>query len=235
MKTLVILSGGMDSTALLWKRKELGDELLAVSFLYGQRHRREIAMAAEQCRLADCGHIVTEIAGLFPQDESALTGGGDIPHGHYADENMKKTVVPARNLIMIAMGAQIAISNGCDGLAVGVHSGDHEIYPDCRPDFIRPMMDAIKSCDYHPLTLLAPFLHSDKERILKTTSHLGIDWGKTHTCYEGGEIGCGRCGSCVERREAFLNAGMTDPLTYSDDAYEFQEDSNGRYKVQIPN
>jgi 7-cyano-7-deazaguanine synthase len=143
-----------------------------------------------------------------------LQRGGEIPEGHYADENMKRTVVPFRNGIMLAIAGGFAESVGAEGLVIAAHGGDHAIYPDCREDFMRAMGDALRLGTYAGIRLLRPFIAMNKGEIAATGARLGVDLGQTWSCYKGGAIHCGKCGTCVERREAFLQAGLADPTTY---------------------
>lgn len=216
MKTLVLLSGGMDSvTAFHWARAE-HEVVGAVSFDYGAKHNhREIPLAAWHCAETGVHHDVIEldfVNRLFASD--LLKSGGEVPEGHYADENMKKTVVPFRNGIMLAIACGIAESREAEGLVIAAHSGDHAIYPDCREPFMQGMAAAMREGTYAKIELLRPFIHLDKAGIAKLGASLGVDYGKTWSCYKGGELHCGKCGTCVERIEAFQLAGIDDPTVY---------------------
>ncbi len=216
MKVVVLCSGGMDSvTALHWARRE-HDVRAAVSFDYGAKHNaREIPFAAAHARALGVPHQVVPlgfIGDLFTSD--LLKSGGDIPEGHYADENMKRTVVPFRNGIMLAVAGGLAESVGAEGLVIAAHGGDHAIYPDCREDFMRAMGDALRLGTYAGIALLRPFIAMDKGQIAAAGARLGVDFAQTWSCYKGGAIHCGKCGTCVERREAFLKAGVVDPTAY---------------------
>lgn len=149
---------------------------------------------------------------LFTSD--LLQSGGDIPEGHYADENMKRTVVPFRNGIMLSIACGLAESRGAEAVIIAAHSGDHAIYPDCREPFMQAMADAMRHGTYAGVTLLRPFIACDKAEIVRRGTALGVDFAHTWSCYKGGDIHCGRCGTCVERREAFLHAGTADPTAY---------------------
>ncbi len=216
MKVVVLCSGGMDSvTALHWARWR--HEVRAVlSFDYGSKHNhREIPFAAEHAEKLGLAHQTIElgfIGQLFASD--LLKSGGDIPEGHYADANMQRTVVPFRNGVMLSIAAGFAESAGAEGLVVAAHTGDHAIYPDCRKDFMNAMGDAIRLGTYAGLRLLRPFIALDKAGIAAEGARLGVDFARTWSCYKGGEFHCGRCGTCVERREAFQRAGMKDPTVY---------------------
>lgn len=216
MKVVVLCSGGMDSvTALHWARAR--HEVCAVlSFDYGAKHNhREIPFAAEHARSVGAPHRVIPldfIGRLFASD--LLKSGGDIPEGHYADENMKRTVVPFRNGIMLAAAAGFAESTGAAALVIAAHTGDHTIYPDCREDFMRAMGDAMQLGTYAGIQLLRPFVALTKGQIAAEGARLGVDFGRTWSCYKGGAVHCGKCGTCVERREALLQTGVPDPTVY---------------------
>jgi 7-cyano-7-deazaguanine synthase len=217
MNVVVLCSGGMDSvTALHWARRQ-HDVRAAVSFDYGAKHNhREIPFAAEHAAQIGTRHeIITLdfVNRLFASD--LLKSGGDIPEGHYEAENMKQTVVPFRNGIMLAIAGGFAESVGAEGLVIAAHGGDHAIYPDCREDFMRAMSDALRLGTYAELKLLRPFIALNKGQIAIEGAKLGVDFSRTWSCYKGGDIHCGKCGTCVERREAFAQAGMVDPTIYA--------------------
>lgn len=203
MKTKLIYSGGMDSTVLLYTLIERGHDVSCVSFYYGQRHNRELQCATSICNDLGINH---QIVTLPQMRGSSLVGDGDIPHGHYAEESMKQTVVSNRNMIFIAHAISLAITDGCDSVAYGCHAGDHAIYPDCRPDFVEVMRQAALYCDWTGVMLLTPFLLIDKTEIAREAKRLKVPLNKTWTCYEGKDEPCGKCGSCVERNEAITNA-----------------------------
>jgi 7-cyano-7-deazaguanine synthase len=216
MCTVLIFSGGIDSTVLLQDLHAQGDEVLALSVDYGQRHRveldhaRRIAEALRvEWRLADLSAIAPLLAG-----SSQTSGDVPVPHGHYAEESMKQTVVPNRNMIMLAVAAGWAISRRADRIAYAAHTGDHTIYPDCRPEFARAMDHALGLADWHRVTLHCPYLTLTKSQIVARGAQLGVDFAATWSCYEGGSLHCGRCGTCYERREAFQLAGVPDPTRY---------------------
>ncbi len=217
MKTVAIYSGGLDSTVLLHQLLANGDEVLALSIDYGQRHRVELDYArrvAERLKipwqLADLRGITHLIGG------SSLTSSDvAVPHGHYAEETMKVTVVPNRNMIMLAVAGGWAIANKADRLAYGAHTGDHAIYPDCRPEFIDAARTTLRLADWHPVELFTPFVGLSKGEIVQRGAELGVDFAATWSCYEGGTIHCGACGTCFERREAFEQAGVADPTEYA--------------------
>jgi 7-cyano-7-deazaguanine synthase len=200
MKTVLALSGGMDSGTLLFDLHQQGDELHAVTFDYGQRHNREIESSQKLCDHLQVSHQIIQLHQVF--DGSALTGQGEIPHGHYAEESMKSTVVPNRNMVMISIAASIALQRNCDRVAYCCHAGDHAIYPDCRPEFVGRMHEALQICDWSPVALHAPYVDMTKRDIAQRAKQLNVPLDMTWTCYEGGELPCGKCGSCVERAEA---------------------------------
>lgn len=216
MNVVVLCSGGLDSvTALHWARRE--HRVAAVlSFDYGAKHNhREIPFAAEQARACGARHevIALDFVGrLFASD--LLVSGGEIPEGHYAAENMKQTVVPFRNAIFLSIACGFAESAGAEGLVIAAHGGDHAIYPDCREDFMRAMADAMRLGTYAGVQLLRPFIAWTKGQIVAEGARLGVDYARTWSCYKGGAVHCGKCGTCVERREAFLQAGLADPTVY---------------------
>jgi 7-cyano-7-deazaguanine synthase len=218
MKVVVLCSGGMDSvTALHWARKH-HDVRAALSFNYGAKHNgREIPFAAEQARQAGVRHTVIPLGFIGEHFKSdLLASGGEIPEGHYADENMRRTVVPFRNGIMLAVAGGLAESCAAEGLVIAAHGGDHAIYPDCREDFMRGMGDALRLGTYAGIELLRPFIGWTKARIVAEGTALGVDFTRTWSCYKGGAVHCGKCGTCVERREAFQQAGVPDPTVYAE-------------------
>lgn len=212
---LIIISGGMDSVTLLYEHKdEIG---MALSFAYGSNHSvRELECADYHCRKLGIPHKVVNLD--FMKDfGSALTSGADkIPEGHYAAENMKSTVVPFRNGIMLAVAAGYAEANNLTTLMLASHFGDHAIYPDCRESFSKAISEAIRLGTYAGITVEAPYSKITKDEIAKRGALLGVDYSKTWSCYKGGEKHCGKCGTCVERKEAFALAGLNDPTEYLD-------------------
>jgi 7-cyano-7-deazaguanine synthase len=212
-KAILILSGGMDSTTLLAHALADGYDVHALSFDYGQRHSRELFAASQ---VADHYHIRHDIITL--PIEQHLKGSSQtdksvpVPHGHYAAENMKATVVPNRNMILLSIAIGVAVSEGADTVFYGAHSGDHAIYPDCRPEFVERMDKVAEIANYDAVKVIAPFIGMDKGDIAKRGVELGVPFEYTWTCYEGGEKPCGLCGACQERAEAFAKAGVKDPL-----------------------
>jgi 7-cyano-7-deazaguanine synthase len=217
MKVVVLCSGGMDSvTALHWARRH-HEIVTALSFDYGSKHNpREIPCAAEQARSLGVPHAVVALEFINRLFTSALLqSGGPVPDGHYEDATMQQTVVPFRNAIMLSIAAGLCESRGAAGLVIAAHGGDHAIYPDCREAFLRAMDEAMRQGTYAGVTLLRPFIDLNKAQIAAEGTRLGVDYARTWSCYKGGEIHCGRCGTCVERREAFLLAGLPDPTVYA--------------------
>jgi 7-cyano-7-deazaguanine synthase len=217
MKVVVLCSGGMDSvTALYWARREHA-VAAALSFDYGSKHNgREIPLAAEHAARLGVRHETVELPFVGRLFASALlTSGEAIPEGHYEAENMRQTVVPFRNAIMLSIAAGLAESREAEGLVIAAHTGDHTIYPDCREEFMQAMAEAMRHGTYAGIQLLRPFIDLTKGQIAAEGARLGVDFARTWSCYKGGEIHCGKCGTCVERREAFLEAGIPDPTIYA--------------------
>lgn len=212
--SVIVVSGGMDSITLLYDKK---DEIaLAVTFDYGSNHNaKEIAWAEVHCERLNIKHIVIKLDFMHRYFTSSLLEGGDaIPEGHYADENMKSTVVPFRNGIMLSIAAGIAESNGLKKILIANHGGDHTIYPDCRPEFIKAMNEAIINGTYEDVSIDAPYTNITKADIAAIGKRLGIDYSETWSCYKGGEKHCGKCGTCIERKEALALAGIDDRTEY---------------------
>lgn len=217
-KVVGLVSGGMDSVVALYHAVETYTLVGAVSFDYGSKHNhREIPFAAWHCRNLGIPHetIGLEFVNrLFKSD--LLQAGGEIPEGHYQELSMKQTVVPFRNGIMLSIAAGYAESLEADALVIAAHSGDHAIYPDCREEFMSSMADAIRLGTYAGIELLRPFIAMTKAEIAARGAELGVDFSRTWSCYKGGATHCGKCGTCVERREAFIVAGVTDPTVYEE-------------------
>lgn len=220
MKVLTLLSGGMDSVAALYVVAGEHEVVGTLSFDYGSKHNaKEIPMAAWHAAQLGVPHDVITLGfvnQLFTSD--LLQSGGDIPDGHYADENMKRTVVPFRNGIMLSIACGLAESRGAEALVIAAHSGDHAIYPDCREPFMQAMADAMRHGTYVGIQLMRPFIDCDKTEIARRGAALGVDFSRTWSCYKGGDIHCGTCGTCVERREAFIDSGVPDPTRYESTA-----------------
>lgn len=213
MKTILVYSGGMDSTTLLYKLLKDGNEVKCLSFNYGQRHAIELEQAKKTCAKLGIEHKIIDMS--FMKDiasNSALTGNTEVPHGHYEDETMKLTVVPNRNMIMASIAIAWAVNCDYHEVALGVHAGDHAIYPDCRPEFIYALSSIAQIANFTRINIYTPFLLIDKGDIAVIGKELGVDYSLTHTCYEGKEIPCGLCGACQERKMAFEKAQLSDPL-----------------------
>ena len=217
MRACVLLSGGMDSVTLLHEAARRHELVACLTFDYGSKHNAcEIPFARlHAARLGVPHHVVALdfMDRLFASD--LLRSGGRIPDGHYAEDTMKRTVVPFRNGILLAIAAGYAESHGAEMLMIAAHSGDHAIYPDCREEFLGAMATAVREGTYARLEIERPFVHWDKAGIARLGAGLGVDFRETWSCYKGGELHCGTCGTCVERREAFLLAGIEDPTSYA--------------------
>lgn len=220
-KAIVILSGGMDSTTLLYEivktsyKINIYDDVHVLSFDYGQKHKKELECAKATCKKLGLKHKILNLNVLNEVAPSALTRDDfEVPEGHYEAENMKQTVVPNRNMIMLSIAAAYAMSHKADKLFYGAHAGDHAIYPDCRKEFIDKMKDVISVADWHKVELEAPYWNIDKGDIAIKGKELGVDYSLTWTCYRGKNKACGKCGACQERLEAFEKAGIKDPITY---------------------
>lgn len=217
---VVIFSGGMDSFTLLHEtlRSPLFGPVTAFTVDYGQRHRREIRAAEAVCAQLHVPHRIVDASFLRSiLSGSALTDDIDVPEGHYEDASMTLTVVPNRNMILIALAAGFAMSlhpTTMSAVIYGAHTGDHAVYPDCRREFVAAMTRPLLYANYHPVELHAPYLNLTKTQILKRGLDIGLHYGDTWTCYKGGEPACGKCGSCTERLEAFEHNGVPDPLQY---------------------
>lgn len=214
--SVIVLSGGMDSVTLLHSEKER--IALAVTFDYGSNHNaREIECARRQAARLGIEHIVIPLAFMGQYfTSSLLSGADDIPEGNYDDENMRSTVVPFRNGIMLSVACGLAESRGLRHVLIANHGGDHAIYPDCRPGFVEAMGRAMEEGTYDGVSILAPFTDISKAEIARIGARLGVEYADTYSCYKGGERHCGRCGTCTERREAFRLAGIPDPTIYED-------------------
>ena len=215
-RVIVLLSGGMDSVTAFYDALGTYDVVAALSFDYGAKHNhKEIPLARAHCKQAGVPHQVIKldfVNQLFQSD--LLKSGAEIPEGHYEAENMVRTVVPFRNGIMLSIAAGYAESMKAEGLVIAAHAGDHAIYPDCREEFMAPMAAAIRYGTYASINLIRPFIEMNKAGIAAHGKRLGVDYSMTWSCYKGGDIHCGKCGTCVERREAFIDAGVEDPTDY---------------------
>lgn len=212
--SVIVVSGGMDSVTLLYEKK---DEIaLGISFDYGSNHNHnELPLAALHCQRLGIEHVVVPLGFMHQYFKSSLLESGDsIPDGSYDEENMKSTVVPFRNGVMLAVAAGIAESNGLTKVLIANHGGDHTIYPDCRPEFIAAMDTAVEAGTFARVRVVAPYTNISKADIARRGRVLGIDYAETWSCYKGGHVHCGTCGTCVERKEALHEAGIEDNTTY---------------------
>ena len=212
--SIAVISGGMDSTTMLHEYKDL--IALAVTFDYGSNHNaREIECAINNCEMLGIEHLVIPLDFMGKYFKSSLLSGADeIPEGHYADENMKSTVVPFRNGIMLSIACGLAESRGLRYVMLANHGGDHAIYPDCRKGFIDAMSDAMAEGTYDHVAIFAPYTSITKGDIAKRGKAIGMDYSLTYSCYKGREKHCGKCGTCIERKEALAEAGITAPPEY---------------------
>jgi 7-cyano-7-deazaguanine synthase len=219
MKALAVVSGGLDSVTLAYLLALEGQLGGLLSFDYGQRHKKELRFAALAAQRLKVPYALIDLTSLTSHLKgSALTDEVAVPDGHYAAESMKQTIVPNRNAIMLAVAFGVAPAQGFDAVATAIHAGDHFIYPDCRPDFVDlfERMEQKALDGMWNIKLLTPFIAISKSGIARRAAELGVPIADTWSCYKGGEIHCGRCGTCVERREAFALAGVDDPTVYVD-------------------
>lgn len=216
---VAIVSGGMDSVALAYDLASQHYDLHLVTFDYGQRHRKEIGYAVRCAGQLGARHTVVDLTSMAPLLKgSALTDDIEVPEGHYAAPNMAATVVPNRNAVMLAIAYAGAVAEGAAIVAAGMHAGDHPIYPDCRPEFIKAFasMEVVATEGHAPpnLELYTPWLNVTKGDIVKRGEGLGVPWAETWSCYKGLDLHCGECGTCYERKEAFEEAVVADPTEY---------------------
>lgn len=214
-KVVVIYSGGMDSFTVLNRALKDGKQVYALSFDYGQKHVKELDCAASVCESLGIEHKIIDISAINQLlAGSSLTDDIDIPEGHYEEESMKSTVVPNRNMILLSLAVGYAVSVKAQQVYYGAHSGDHAIYPDCRPEFVMKMNDVCQIANYEPVEIFSPYLTVSKIDILTDGLKMGLDYSNTWTCYNGREKACGKCGACQERIEAFEKNNAVDPLPY---------------------
>lgn len=216
MKVVVLVSGGLDSVTALYEAAESHEVVAGLSFRYGAKHHdSELPLAAWHCEKLGVAHRVIELPFVGELFSSALLeGGAPIPDGHYEEATMKATVVPFRNGIMLSIAAGFAESRGAEALVIAAHAGDHAIYPDCREAFMNAMGEAVRMGTYAGIELQRPFITKTKADLVRRGHELGVDFARTWSCYKGHAIHCGQCGTCTERREAFLVAGLPDPTPY---------------------
>jgi 7-cyano-7-deazaguanine synthase len=217
-KAIVIFSGGLDSTTLLYHLRDSGCEVKALSVNYAQRHReQELAAAATVCRRLGIDQKVLDLTSLvaFFGQNSLTDSSVDVPEGPYSQITIPLTTVPNRNMILLSVGIAWAASLGFGAVAFGAHSGPRTNYPDCSPAFAAAMDSAARECDERKICVLAPFVTWDKGDIVRRGAELGVPFELTWSCYKGGERHCGRCGTCLDRKVAFEKAGLTDPVAYA--------------------
>ncbi|WP_159945464.1 7-cyano-7-deazaguanine synthase QueC [Nocardiopsis sp. FR26] len=218
---VVVASGGLDSTTLAHLLHRRGSPLTLLAVDYGQRHRVELDFAKRTADRLNAGFERVDLLGLGRLlTGSALTDRAvDVPDGHYTDERMASTVVPNRNALILDMAVGLAVSRGASAVAFGAHTGDHPIYSDCRPEFVESFTCTSRIANEGSLDsrfqVLAPFLAMTKAQIVSVGAELGVPFEETWSCYRGQVVHCGRCGTCVERREAFSLAGVQDPTAYA--------------------
>lgn len=214
---VVVYSGGMDSYTVLHKALQSHAQIAAVSFNYGQRHSKELDVAASVCSTLGIEHKVVDVTSINQLlAGSALTSDIDVPEGHYEEPSMQQTVVPNRNMILLSLAVGYAVSIGAEKVYYGAHSGDHAIYPDCRPEFVEKMNAVCQIANYQAVEIATPYLYESKTAILTDGLAMGLDYSNTWTCYNGRERACGKCGACQERLEAFRDNNAVDPLNYED-------------------
>ncbi len=214
-KAVVIFSGGMDSFTLLNKVIKEGFEVYALTFDYGQKQVKEVHIAKTVCEGLSVPHKVLDISAINQlMQSSSLIGNDNVPEGHYESEQMKSTVVPNRNMILLSLAIAYAVDIKAGKVYYGAHSGDHAIYPDCRPEFVHKMNDVAGIANYEHVSIETPYLNATKGEILKDGINMGLSYENTWTCYNGREKACGKCGACVERLEAFADNNATDPVEY---------------------
>ena len=216
MKAVVLFSGGLDSTVLVQQLIHDQASVRLLSINYGQRHKKELSHSSRIATSMNLPHRILDLPDLAELlSGSSLTDSSvELPEGHYAEESMKSTVVPNRNMILLAMAAGYALSIDFDTVAYAAHAGDHTIYPDCRPVFADAMQNALQLADWKDLRLHRPFVNLTKAELVRIGAKLGAPLHLTWSCYAGEESHCGECGTCVERKEAFEVAKITDPTEY---------------------
>lgn len=215
-RDLVLLSGGLDSSTLLARSHKDGTAAVALSVNYGQRHRRELDAASQIAAFYGVEHIVLDLTswGALLSGSALTDPAVSVPHGHYADESMRSTIVPNRNATLLMAAAGVAISRGCTHVLTAVHAGDHPIYPDCRPDFVQAANYAVELGTDGAVAIEAPFATISKTDIATLARDIEVPIHLTWSCYEGGARHCGQCGTCTERREALTEAGVNDFTSY---------------------
>lgn len=220
MKIVVIYSGGLDSTVLLHHLINEGHQVHALSINYGQRHRCELKSASTIAQTLAVPHELADLSGIQHLLAGSSLTSPEIPvaEGHYTESSMKSTIVPNRNMLFLALATSYALSINASAVAYAAHNGDHAIYPDCRSEFADAMQTAIQLADWNTIELMRPFVDWSKADIVQRGYQLNTPLERTWSCYNGGHVHCGRCGTCIERREAFDLCGIKDPTLYANDA-----------------
>ena len=238
-KITTIVSGGMDSVTLLFYAlsRTAKENIQVLSFNYGQKHKKELEFAKALCSELGVSHKVVDLTSVQDMLHSTLTSEDAVPHGHYAEENMRATVVPNRNAIMLSLAYGAGISFGSQYLLYGAHTGDHFIYPDCRPEFVEALDKAfaLGNKGFGDLQIVAPFGRISKSEILTVGLEMNVPYDRTWSCYEGQERPCGQCGTCTERTEAFLDNNAKDPLMTEEEwvkAVEHHAKATAEYKAK---
>ena len=218
-RTVVIFSGGLDSTTLLYHLKVTGHDVAALAINYGQRHSRELLCAKKICQTIGVELTMLDLSGLAQifGSNSLSNSSVAVPEGEYEENSMQQTTVPNRNMILLSIATGWAISNDYQAVAFGAHSGEYTPYPYCRPEFAAAMNDAAQLCDWEPVRILAPFVMWTKSDIVRRGAELAVPFQLTWSCYVGGEKHCGRCGTCLDRKTAFEKSGIGDPTDYETD------------------
>jgi 7-cyano-7-deazaguanine synthase len=216
MKAVILFSGGLDSTVLAQQLVQEKADVRLLSIHYGQRHHKELQHSTRIAQLLGLPHQILDFSSLGKLlSGSSLTDDTvSLPEGHYAEESMKSTVVPNRNMILLSLAGGHALSIGFDTIAYAAHAGDHTIYPDCRPEFANAMETVLNLADWAPLRLHRPFVNLKKQDLVKLGHKMGAPLNETWSCYAGRDLHCGKCGTCVERKEAFSLANIPDPTKY---------------------
>ena len=231
--TILIYSGGMDSTVLLYKLLNDNYTVRCLSIDYGQKHKRELNYAKSLCEQVSVEHKIIDLTSVTEllSNSSLINPEQAIPQGHYEKESMKATVVPNRNMILLSLATAWAINCKASSVSYAAHAGDHTIYPDCRESFANGMNEVMQLCDWHSVKLNRPFVDMTKAEICKLGALLQVPYEKTWSCYQGNELHCGRCGTCVERREAFYLAGVEDPTEYEAQAPTIEQMLETNWKL----
>lgn len=215
MKTILIYSGGLDSTTLLYYLLKNNHDVKCLSINYGQKHKKEIESSKYFCKKLNVEHEIVDVSSITKLiSNSSLTSDKKVPEGHYEEESMKVTIVPNRNMIMLSIAIGWAINEKFDNVAYAAHNGDHAIYPDCREGFAEHVSLAAQLADWHPVKVIRPFINFSKTEIAKLAGDLNVEIDKTWSCYNGKNIHCGKCGTCVERIEALELSGVNDETIY---------------------